>query len=126
MFPPAAPRGGFIFVKPGCRFVSAQIACTLSSGGRLQKRGMAQLPWGEELHFQSLEGSHFFLFSLTLFFVHAAGICVSDRPFRPNQIVKRGDRVSGVYRRVPALSRQRKKKARQVPRIVSCRRDRKR
>lgn len=118
MFLPAAPCGGFIFVRPGCRFVSAQIACALPSGGCLQKawdgpsnRGMRRYicsPWRVPI----------FLFSLTLFLSTRQELLPR---VPPNQIVEEATVPLGA----PAVSQpclaaepsRQREKARQVPRI---------
>lgn len=104
------------------------VLSALSSGSRLQKRGMAQLPWGEQLHFQSLVpvsgGDPIYSILPHVVFVHAAGIAVSDRPFHPTRLpgCERGDRAIGVSQKCPSrVSRLTRlaseRKARQVPRI---------
>lgn len=53
------------------------------------------------MYFQFLEAP-IFLFRLTLFFVHAADIPVSDRQFPPNLIVKEATVLSDCPRHCPS------------------------
>lgn len=47
---------------------------------------MAQLPWGEELHFQFLEGVPIFLFDLTLFLSTRQKFLSRIANFRPTRL----------------------------------------
>lgn len=118
MFLPAAPCGWFIFVRPGCRFVSAQIGCALPSGGGLQKAWDGPSNSGMRRCISRTWMVPIFLFFLTLFLSTRQELLPR---VPPNQIVEEAT----VPRGAPAVSQpclaaepsRQREKARQVPRI---------